>query len=248
MRNVLLVTGASSDIGCALIEAMKEDDFVFLAHYRTPNSRLQVLAEELGERLILLQADFSSEEQTRELVKKIDGTGYVPTHFLHLPAAKFTHTRFPKLSYRTFEEGFQISFRSAVILSQAFVPRMAKNKSGHVVFMLSQTVTEPTAYCAAYVTGKYALLGLMQTLCAEYRDKNIVINAISPSYVDTNFIKDFPDMIRQAMIDKTPGRQMLTPEEVASVIRVLLRGELTLKNGENTPINTKCLPELLTPQ
>ena len=55
----LFVTGASSELGCELIEQVADNYDVIVAHYRSSVDRLVPLEEKLGEKLMLVQADFS---------------------------------------------------------------------------------------------------------------------------------------------------------------------------------------------
>ena len=125
-EKVLLVVGASSDIGVQLIREAAADFDTGIAHYRTMNPKLEALQASCGEKLLLVQADLSKDGDVETLIDNIKGRGLAPSHIVLLPAPQFDHTRFHKIKYETFQEGLNISFRSAVLVTQAFLPAMAK--------------------------------------------------------------------------------------------------------------------------
>lgn len=234
MSRTLLVMGASSDIGMALIRESLSDYDTIIAHYRTMSEKLSALAQQCGEKLVLVQADLSQDGDVESMIADIKGRGLAPSDIVLLPAPQFDHLRFHKIPYAVFQNGLDICFRSAVLITQAFLPAMTKKKEGHVVFILSSTICAPVAkHCAQYVTVKFALLGLMQALAAEYSEKNIAVNALSPTVVKTRFIDNQPRFMLESQLAESGKTQMLTPEEVAEKIGELLNVEPSQMSGQN---------------
>ena len=239
-ERTLLVMGASSDIGIRLIRDTASQFDAVVAHYRTMNDSLTQLQEELGGKLVLAQADLSKAGDVEAMIADIKGRGITPSDIVLLPAPQFDHVRFHKMKYEVFQAGLDISFRSAVLVTQAFLPAMAKKKQGHVVFMLSKVICEPVAkLCAQYVTVKFALCGLMQALAAEYGPSGIAINGLSPTIVDTKFISNQPHLIIDGLVSSGEfcalGR-MLTTEEVSGKIQELLNVDASQVSGRNFPM------------
>ena len=237
VKNVLLVIGASSDMGEALIESAHEKYSVIYAHYRNMNEELANLKERIGEKLVLLQADLSDEEQVRGLITEINGYGSMPTHIVHFAAPLFSNQKFQKIQWDVFEQGWDISFKSIVLILQAFLPKMAKAHYGKIVFMLSFVINNmPLKYCSNYVAIKYALLGLLKSLAVEYADKGITVNGISPVMVDTKFIKTQPDFIVEQHAESSPiGRNLVSADVIPSIEWLLSEGADCV-NGQNISI------------
>ncbi len=114
---------------------------------------------------------------------------------------------------------------------------MAKARNGRVVFVLS-SVTDgvPPAHLSPYVTIKYALLGLMKSLSAEYRSKNLKINAISPSMADTKFLSEVPEIMVEAATQSMPLKRLASAADIAPVIKFLLSNEAAYLSGVNMPV------------
>lgn len=233
-KKILLVTGASSDVGCKLLEAAFHNYEVILAHYCQSKERLDALRGKLGEKLIPLQADFRDEQSVLSMIERIDRMGYVPDHIVHLPAQKVLPQKFHKTQVEQYTTGFATSVTSIVLILQHYLPKMSKQKYGKVVFMLTSfTQNAPPKYQAPYITTKYALLGLMRDLAREYADKNIMVNGVSPDMMETRFLSEMPELVVQQNAANNPQGRNLIVDDVIPTFLYLLSDGADLVTGQN---------------
>lgn len=236
-EKVLLVIGASSDIGMSLIDRISKNYDYIIGHYNNINDKLSNLKNKLGDKLILIQGDFSKEEATKQFIEDVKLTKKMPTHIVHLPARKMENIKFSKLEWKKFETEINISLRSLVMILLQFLPNMAKNKQGKVVVMLTSCTTNiPPKYLANYVTVKYALLGLVKALSAEYCSKGVMVNGVSPSMVNTKFLKDVPELLVNQNALNSPTGQNLSVDDVIPTFEFLLSDEASGITGQNIAI------------
>lgn len=233
---VLLVTGASSDIGLELIRQMDRPGRRIVAHSSQSGERVRELAAGLASEVIPVCADLRNAAELQEMINAIKAVG-VPDQIVHLPAPPFTLERFSKRSWEEFDAELEIGLRSIVSLLHSFLPAMVERRSGQVVFVLSSvTMGVPPKGTASYTTAKYALLGLMKSLASEYSEYGIRFNAVSPSMVDTRFLSKLPARLVELAAEGHPQRRHAECREVASVIRFLLSDDATYVSGANIPI------------
>ncbi len=84
---------------------------------------------------------------------------------------------------------------------------------------------------------EYALLGLMKALSVEYADRGIMVNGISPSMMETKFLKDVPELIvQQAAMNSPFGRNLLV-EEIVPAFEFLLSEGGDRITGQNIVIS-----------
>ena len=236
-KKIMLVTGASSEIGCELIKKVAENYEVIIAHYYNCKKDLEEIQLNIGKKLILMQADFSDAESVKSMIENIKNTGYFPNHIVHLSAQKLKLEKFIKCDWNIFRQGIETSVHSIVDILQAFIPNMVKNKDGKIIFMLtSSTLGIPPKYQAAYVSVKYMLLGLMKSLSAEYADKGITINGISPDMIETKFLTNIPDMVVQKNAQNSPIKRNLTLNDVIPAFEYLLSDAANAVTGQNLGI------------
>jgi 3-oxoacyl-[acyl-carrier protein] reductase len=241
MSKILLVTGASSDVGGALIRRVAANYDKVVCHWAF-DDRAERLREEFGDKIVPLQADFADSASTDAFLKKVLDSGLAPTHFVHLSSSSSSVIcKFRKTDRGHFYREIDITFMSAVVCCQAFVPRMAKARHGKVVFMLSsQMVWEPhKPYSTAYTCTKHALLGLMKSLSAEYAGKGITVNGVSPSMIDTKFLL-VPDLVKEINIQASPLKRLLTVDDVVPAFEFLLSDGADTVTGQNIAVTGGC--------
>ncbi|MEG1301215.1 MAG: SDR family oxidoreductase [Erysipelotrichaceae bacterium] len=235
---VLLVTGATSDIGTALIRKIHENYKYIIAHYNNKNDNFVKLENDLGDKFIAIHANFLDEEETLEFSKKIIDLGMIPTHFIHLPAFPFHFIKFAKTNWNDFEKEFSIGFRSATIICQSLLPLMVKNGGGKIILMLSYNlINQPVMkYVIPYTTSKYAMLGLMKGLASEYANKNITVNGISPSIINTKYIKRMPEVVIEKSAYDSPFGDNLMVSDLLPLIELLFSSGGDRITGQNIAV------------
>jgi 3-oxoacyl-[acyl-carrier protein] reductase len=235
----VLITGASSDIGCAVLRRLltQPDAPRILAHSFRAGDRLRALQQEFGDRIQLYEADFSQAQSVTAMADRIATDHGAPAAILHLPALPLSYERFTKFNWDRFQSDMAIQVQSIVVLLQRFLPKMAKLPRARVIFMLSSVVHGmPPRFMSMYTTTKYAQLGLMRSLAAEYAATPIRINAISPSMVETQFLKEIAEVAVQMTASSNPQGRNATPEDLLGAIELLLSPASDYIHGIDIPI------------
>lgn len=239
MQNkILLVIGASSDVGTAYIKENSHKYKTIIAHYHSSIEALHELKQKVGEKLILLKADLSSEEETYRFIEEIKARNEMPTHILHLPANKYANYKFQKIGWEIFQKDIDIQLRSIVLILNAVLPEMKKKHYGKVVIMLS-SCTENIApkYLSSYVSVKYALLGLVKALSSEYAEHRICINGVSPCMMDTKLLSEVSSLIKEQNAENNPTKRNAVVEDVCPVLDFLLSEEAGFITGQNIVVS-----------
>ena len=232
--NILLIIGASSAVGISYIKRNHEKYKKIIAHYRSSVEELEALKGVIGEKLILLQADLSSKEETCKLAEEITLLEEMPTHVLHLPANKYANYKFRKIGWEVFQKDINVQLRSAVMILSRVLPAMKKKKYGKVVIMLSScTQNAAPSYLSSYVSVKYALLGVVKALASEYAAQGICINGVSPSMMETKMLNEISALIVKQNAEKNPQKRNARVEDVCPVLEFLLSDESGFVTGQN---------------
>ena len=235
-NNIVLIIGASSDIGLNLISNIRGDALI-IAHYNRSNEKLLELSKIINNELVTLKADLSKEHQVMGLLEKIEINYGIPNKIVHLAANTVENIRFKDVTWSDFEKDINISLKSAVLILNRFLPKMARLKKGKVLIMLSSYVLGvPPKTLSHYTTIKYAMLGLVKSLASEYADKNIQINAISPSMIDTKFLENINEKIVELSAYNHPLKRNANVDDITPIINILLSEESNYINGINIPV------------
>lgn len=239
MSKILVVIGASSDIGMSFIKKYGSSYKKIIAFYRNCNDRLESLLSGYTENeLLKVECDFSEEKYYKKLqdiqdaVRKFCGNDEI--FMIHFPASPIKNKKYHKTEWIEFQNEIDIAIKSFVVCSHMFISLMIKQKKGKIVVCLSKAVTgTPPKYCADYVMVKFALLGLVRSLAVEYNDMGIKINAVSPTMVDTKFLVYQPEVVIEAWKTQSISGELIAPDKVADKIEWLFTNTANIKNGEN---------------
>ncbi len=237
-RGTLLVLGASADIGLEIIRQQAPTQDRILAHYHRSGAKLDQLRRELpGANLVPIQADLAQASELDALVAKLRELAPLPDKIVHLPAPPLEYLRFKQLGWEHFQQYFDVQLRSLVAVLQAVLPEIARRKRGKVVVVLSScTLGVPPGAMAHYVTAKYALWGLTRALAAEYSSQRLNINAVSPSMVETAFLRNVDERMVEITAGQAPFQRSASRQDVAGAVRFLLSAESDYITGVNLPV------------
>lgn len=238
MKDIILITGASSDLGSDLIARIDKPDTVILAHCHRSKDKLEKVCCGLSNAAFeILQYDLGSEPQIIEMINRIKKKYSAPAKIVHFAAPKVELLPFHKAEWELYQQNIDIQLKSIVLILKAFLPSMAKAKYGKLVFVLTSDVFDkPTKGLANYTGIKYALLGLMKSLAAEYAEKKININAVSPSMIETSFLQNIHEMVVAGNAANNPFKRNAVVGDITPAIKFLLSEEADYITGANIPI------------
>ncbi|MHD0315038.1 SDR family oxidoreductase [Fusobacterium varium] len=233
MKEALLITGATSDLGYGYLKKFKNKNITIIAFYYDFEERLDDLIENYKLDIVKIYFNFlhldSLEEKVRELSED-----YFISKVLHLSAPVVKQERFNKISKEVFYNDFTIQVVSLVEILKIVLIRMKKEKKGKIVVVLtSYTVGAPPKFLSSYVTSKYAVMGFLKSLVSEYGQFNIQINGISPSMIQSKFLNNMDERMIEMEIEKHPMKRTVTIDEVAETIDYLFFNNNSFINGNN---------------
>jgi NAD(P)-dependent dehydrogenase (short-subunit alcohol dehydrogenase family) len=118
---------------------------------------------------------------------------------------------------------------------RAFGKAMLERRNGVIInvgSMSAEIVNYPQEQ-ANYNASKAGVHHLTRSLAAEWAARGVRVNAVAPTYIETELTKDVAlDLtIRQHWIDGTPMARMGKPSEIASVILFLASDASSLMTG-----------------
>ncbi len=237
MSNVYLITGASSDVGIALIRRVLQPEDVVIAQGAGDLSGLAQLCQDYPGQIRTYDVDLTDEAATELFIRDVAANYPLPTHIVHLPALRVINTKFKNFDEERFDKDLSVQVRSAVKICKIFVPKMAKAKRGRVLFMLtSYLLGMPPKNTAAYVMAKSTLQGLAKSLAADYAGTGVTVNCVMPSMMETKFLADTSDLIVQASAEANPMGRNARVSDVVPAMAFLLGEEAGFITGVTLPI------------
>ena len=123
---------------------------------------------------------------------------------------------------------FDINARTLVRAVHSVLPHMLKQGGGKIVNVGAYAAQKGVAQMGAYIAAKSAVIRLTETMAAELRDKNINVNCVLPTIIDT------PEN-RATMPNADPSR-WVAPQDLASVIAFLASDAARAIHGAAVPV------------
>lgn len=227
----VVVTGAASGIGreSALAFARRGADLVICdvnePGLRETESRLR----DLGREVLARRVDVADPEQVRGFAEET-GRQVGAVDILMNNAGVGLGAGFLDTSLEDWDWILRINLRGVIHGCHYFVPPMvARGRGGHVVNVSSAAGYLPAEALSAYVTTKYAVLGLSESLRGELRRHGIGVTAICPGIVDTAITRSSPlrgryaaEGQREEMLEAY-RRRGYGPERVAQKVLAAIR-------------------------
>ena len=240
MDKIHCITGASSDVGIALIERLLANggpgDKVAAQGFGDLQGLADLCSRYKG-RIFTYDVNLTEPKSLALFLQSVEDTVGAPTHLVHLPALRVLNTRFKNFDEERLALDMQVQVGTAVALCKRFLPAMAKAKYGRVLFMLTSYVLgAPPKNTAAYIIAKEALHGLAKSLAADYAPQGVTVNCVAPSMMETKFLAETPDLIVQASAEVNPMGRNATPADVAPAMEFLLSDEAGFITGVVLPV------------
>ncbi len=224
---VALVTGGSRGIGKAIVEtfALEGAKVVFNSRI-APDLDSMMPGEKIAYQLVrrhnqitFIEADISDPETGQRLVDetiKLYGHLDILVNNAGIKSDGF----FVRMNDEDWNSVLQTNLYGTMYTTRAALKEMMKLKSGSII-SISSIVAHGNPGQANYSASKAGIEGLMKTVALEYAGRGIRANAIEGGPVETDMLNSLTPEQKQMLINLTPLRRAITPQEIANTVLFL---------------------------
>ena len=223
----ILVVGASSGIGLALVKQLQGKGANVFTASRTHSEALQATG------LPFLQLDATADISALEgfLPDTLHGLVYAPGTINLKPITRLTEA--------DFTNDFQVNVIGAVKVIQASLKKLKAAGSSSVVLYSTVAAAVGMPFHASVAASKAAVEGLARSLASELAASKIRFNVVAPSLTDTPLagtLLSTPEK-REASDKRHPLGRVGTPEELAAISAFLLSDESSWISGQTIGVD-----------
>lgn len=131
-----------------------------------------------------------------------------------------------------FDNVFDTNAKGTFVLSREAFKLMKKNKYGRIVNFATVATPLKLEGEAVYAASKAAVITLTQVMAKEFAAEGITVNAVGPTPIKTDLIKNVPEDKIQRLLDLQSIRRFGEFSDVANVIDFYLRKESGFITGQ----------------
>jgi len=208
-----IITGAESGIGAAVAERFR-------------NAGIKVYSLDMAASADF-QVDVSNSDQVNQAVAEI---GFID---ILMNSAGITGPNTPLIQTTDadWNRTIAINLNGTFNTCRAVVPGMVAKGWGRIVNIASIAGKEGNPNLSAYSASKAAVIGLTKSLGKELATTGVLVNAITPAFIQTPMNVNTTEETLKYMISKIPMNRVGEVEEVAALISWLASEECSFSTG-----------------
>jgi 3-oxoacyl-[acyl-carrier protein] reductase len=224
--NTVVITGASRGIGAAIAQEFKNHNWYVIGtstHKDSPSTRSV-------DRWLYVDLKFQDDREVfcNEILTVPNLKAVVNNAGINIikEQSEVTPTDYAAIH--------QVNLEGPYFVSKAAAIRMAELGGGRIVNISSIWSVVSKEQRTLYSTMKTALLGLTRAMAVEWAKRNILVNCVSPGFVNTELTRRSLSAEQQREVTAlVPLGRLAEPEEIAKVVLFLCSSQNSYITGQN---------------
>jgi len=223
-KKVMIITGTRKGIGRYLSEYYLENGMIVIGCSRT-NTDL----DETNYKHFCL--DVTDEISVIKMIKSVSKT-YKKIDYLINNAGIASMNHFLLTPMSVVENVFRTNVFGTFLFSREIGKIMAKQKSGRIVnFATIATPIKLEGECV-YAASKAAIENMTKLLAKEFAPFNVTVNAVGPTPIFTDLIKNVPKIKMDALLRMQPISRFGEFKDVSNVIDFFINNKSDFISGQ----------------
>jgi len=231
---VALVTGGSRGIGRAIsrkFASLGADVVINFFRNRPAAEQTAKEIEAMGVRVHIVRANIGDPEKVKALFDEVKKT-FGKLDILVSNAASGVARTAMELDAQGWDWTMNINARALLFCAQE-AAKLMEGRGGKIVSISSLGSQLAMPKYVAVGVSKAALEALTRYLAIELAPKNICVNAVAASAVETEALKFYtPEQKKALLWQSTPAGRIVTPEDVANVVAFLCSDAASMIRGQ----------------
>jgi 3-oxoacyl-[acyl-carrier protein] reductase len=234
-EKIALITGASKGIGAAIALVLARDGYDIWLNYRSDHLAAAAVGsqvESLGRTCRLLCFDVADPAAVHAVL--------APLLEQEAPCVLVNNAGFAKdtlmvwMGESEWKDVLSVHLDGFFHVTKLLLVDMLKKRAGRIVNIASTSGQCGMPGQVNYSAAKAGLIGATKSLAAETAKRRVLVNAVSPGFIETEMIEGLP---MERILPMIPMGRVGQPAEVAEVVSFLCSDKASYLTGQVLSVN-----------
>lgn len=225
---VILIAGASGDIGLALAKHFANNRDTVICHYATNRDELQKLSDQYPKQIYLIQADFNSPDTLNKFWSSVQKINKNIDVVINSAGIEKEDISLPQI-----QKTMNINYLSPRVICDYAIENFKKlKKEGIIVNIGSRAAYRglPKGYYT-YADSKAALTKYTQDIARDNAKEKIFAYVVAPGPVEGKMFMGLKEEVRAQCLSSMPTGKPVTIQEVVDMVACLCSGKVPSATG-----------------
>jgi 3-oxoacyl-[acyl-carrier protein] reductase len=231
-NKTVIVTGGTRGIGAAIVQLFQQCNAQVIGTGTNTKELDRLNRESKGKKTDYIHLDYTLNESVQSFLGYLSKQDRIDGLISNAGVNKIDSI--DKVSEEDWDWVNNVNLRGPFILTRAIVDRMKKQGYGRIINMASVFGVVSKAKRVAYSTTKWGLVGFTKAVALDLAPHNILVNAVSPGFVNTELTrKILGDKGIKEITSSIPQQRLAEVEEIAKTVVFLASDHNTYITGQN---------------
>jgi len=237
----ILVTGSGRGIGAEIARLLAKCGAKVAVHYHKNSNRANEVANDIGRKAILFQADLTNSVNVAVLMSDVIKK-FGQLHAVINNAGIAIPSDPDQEGLTWIDEWLQtmdVNLNAPALICKLAIDHFKQIGGGRIVNITSRAAFRgDTKDYLAYAASKGGLVSLTRSIAKEYGKHNIIAFNVAPGFVQTDMAKGFADKYGEEYIKRDIAlNELTTPQDIAPIVAFLISGLADHATGGTFDIN-----------
>jgi len=234
-NKIVVITGGTRGIGASMVENFYKAGANIITTGTNINEVEKLNSNRKNKKIKYYQLDLTSKKSTEKFLDEIIKLKKIDILVNNAGINKIESIS--KIKLDDWDKINEVNLRGPFILTRAITKIMKKQKQGRILNISSIFGVNSKAKRAAYSATKWGLVGFTKAAALDLSKYNILVNSLSPGFVNTEILDTVDEKRLSLMQEKIPLGRMGTVDEIASAVYFLASEESSYITGQVLHVN-----------